>query len=94
MAVKHYCWSAIGKISTELLAFVGNILIFCVGINLVWENTRIKVANMLPFRHAVELERALCSGELSVKHLLPVALYGVFITVAAVLCFLRQMRKQ
>ena len=27
MAVKHYCWSAIGKISTELLAFVGNILI-------------------------------------------------------------------
>lgn len=30
------------------LSFVGNMLIFCVGINLVWENTRIKVANMLP----------------------------------------------
>ena len=30
------------------LSFVGNILIFCVGANLVWENTRIKVANMLP----------------------------------------------
>ena len=30
------------------LSFVGNILIFCVGVNLVWENTRIKVANMLP----------------------------------------------
>ena len=30
------------------LSFVGNILIFCVGINLVFENTKIKVANMLP----------------------------------------------
>lgn len=30
------------------LSFVGNILIFCVGVNLVWENTRIKVANLLP----------------------------------------------
>ena len=30
------------------LSFVGNMLIFCVGINLVWENTRSKVANMLP----------------------------------------------
>lgn len=30
------------------LSLVGNILIFCVGVNLVWENTRIKVANMLP----------------------------------------------
>ena len=30
------------------LSFVGNMLIFCVGINLVFENTRIKVANLLP----------------------------------------------
>lgn len=30
------------------LSFVGNILIFCVGVNLVWDHTRIKVANMLP----------------------------------------------
>lgn len=30
------------------LSFVGNMLIFCVGVNLVWENTKIKVANMLP----------------------------------------------
>ena len=29
------------------LSLVGNILIFCVGINLVWEKT-IKVANLLP----------------------------------------------
>ena len=30
------------------LSFVGNMLIFCVGINLVFKNTRIKVANLLP----------------------------------------------
>ena len=30
------------------LSFVGNMLIFCVGVNLFFENTRIKVANMLP----------------------------------------------
>ncbi len=30
------------------LSFVGNMLIFCVGVNLVFENTRIKVANLLP----------------------------------------------
>lgn len=30
------------------LSLVGNMLIFCVGVNLIWENTKIKVANMLP----------------------------------------------
>lgn len=30
------------------LSLVGNMLIFCVGINLIWDNQRIKVANMLP----------------------------------------------
>ena len=30
------------------LSFVGNMLIFCVGVNLFFENTKIKVANMLP----------------------------------------------
>lgn len=43
---------AIEPVMTEAalgnLSLVGNILIFCVGVNLVWENTRIKVANMLP----------------------------------------------
>lgn len=29
------------------LSFTGSMLIFCVGVNLVW-NTGIKVANMLP----------------------------------------------
>lgn len=30
------------------LSLVGNVLIFCVGVNLIWSNSRIKVANMLP----------------------------------------------
>ena len=55
-----------------------------------------KVANVLPFVHAVEMEKALYSGDFGivVGHLLPIILYSVAITVIAVLCFLRQMKKQ
>ena len=55
-----------------------------------------KIANVLPFMHAAELEKALFSGnfELAATHILPVLLYGVLITVIAVFCFLRQMKKQ
>ena len=55
-----------------------------------------KIANALPFVHAVEMEKALFCGDfqLAATHLLPVALYGGSITLAAVLCFLRQMKKQ
>lgn len=55
-----------------------------------------KTANALPFFHAVEMEKALCSGnfELAASHILPVLLYSVFITAVAVFCFLGQMKKQ
>ena len=55
-----------------------------------------KIANALPFMHAAELEKALFSGkfERAATHILPVLLYGVLITVIAVFCFLRQMKKQ
>ena len=55
-----------------------------------------KTANALPFVHAAEMEKALFSGsfELAATHILPIALYSVFATVAAVFCFLRQMKKQ
>jgi ABC-2 type transport system permease protein len=55
-----------------------------------------KIANALPFLHAVELEKALFSGnfKLVTMHLLPVLLYGVLITAIAVFCFLGQMKKQ
>ena len=55
-----------------------------------------KIANALPFVHAVEMEKALFSGEygLAATHILPIVLYSVAITAIAVLCFLRQMKKQ
>lgn len=55
-----------------------------------------KIANGLPFVHAAEMEKALCSGdlELAVPHILPILLYSAGITVAAVFCFLGQMKKQ
>lgn len=55
-----------------------------------------KAANMLPFVHAAEAEKALFSGDFSLarSHILPVTLYSIFIIVSAVFCFLRQMKKQ
>ena len=55
-----------------------------------------KIAKTLPFQHAVEMEKALFAGnfEAAAPHFLPIVLYSVGITVVAVLCFLRQMKKQ
>ena len=55
-----------------------------------------KIANVLPFVHAAELEKALFNGnfEGAVSHILPIILYSVVITAVAVFCFLRQMKKQ
>ena len=55
-----------------------------------------KAANVLPFVHAAELEKALFSGNfaLAAEHLLPVLLYSGAVTAVAVVCFLRQMKKQ
>ena len=55
-----------------------------------------KIANALPFVHAAEMEKALFNGnfEIAAEHILPVLLYSLLITVVAVLCFLRQMKKQ
>lgn len=55
-----------------------------------------KIANALPFVHATEMEKALFSGDfgLAATHILPIVLYSIAITVIAVFCFLRQMKKQ
>ncbi len=55
-----------------------------------------RIAHALPFVHAAELEKALFNGNLegAVSHILPILLYSVLITVAAVFCFLWQMKKQ
>ena len=55
-----------------------------------------KIANLLPFVHASEMEKALFSGDFHglADHLLPVAAYAVLVTVVAIACFLRQMKRQ
>ena len=55
-----------------------------------------KIADLLPFVHAVEMEKALFAGnfDAAVTHLWPVVLYSVLITTAAVFCFLGQMKRQ
>lgn len=55
-----------------------------------------KIAYALPFVHAVEMERALLRGDLSdiFPHIWWVLGYTVVALIAAVLLFLRQMKKQ
>lgn len=55
-----------------------------------------RIANALPFVHAAEMEKALFVGdfETAAAHILPILLYGGLVIVIAVVCFLRQMRKQ
>ncbi|MBQ2730137.1 MAG: ABC transporter permease [Clostridia bacterium] len=55
-----------------------------------------KIADLLPFAHAAELEKALFKGDFTgaAPHLLPVVAYSAVTTAAAVLSFIRQMKKQ
>ena len=55
-----------------------------------------KIADLLPFVHAVELERAVINGNFSeaLPHFYPVAIYAILTTAGAVTLFLRQMKKQ
>ena len=55
-----------------------------------------KTADMLPFAHAAEMEKALFNGniEAAAAHILPIVLYSILATVAVVFCFLRQMKRQ
>ena len=55
-----------------------------------------KIAKLLPFLHAVELERNLLSGhfDVALSHALPVLAYAILLTAGAVWIFLRQMNKQ
>lgn len=55
-----------------------------------------KTAKLLPFFHAVELERAIVDGDFSsaLPHLYPVIIYALITTITAVLLFLRQMKNE
>lgn len=81
-----------GALLTNLCAWFSGVWF---DLNLVGGSFK-KIANALPFFHAAEMERALFNGNFQVatEHSLPIVLYSLFITVAAVFCFLRQMKKQ
>ena len=55
-----------------------------------------KIANLLPFVHAVALERSIIADDFSDlwPHLLPVLLYAAFTLAAAIFLFLRQMKRR
>ena len=55
-----------------------------------------KIANVLPFVHAVELERAMLNGIFTeaLAHLYPVLGYAIVIMVGAILLFLRKVKNQ
>jgi len=76
-------------------AFLTNLSAWLSG---VWFDLRLaggifeKIASFLPFFHAAQAEKALFSGnaEDAVSHLIPVFGYSIFITAAAVICFLKR----
>ena len=80
-----------GALLTNLSAWLSGVWF---DLNLVGGTFR-KIANALPFVHGAEMEKALCGGDFqaAASHVLPVLLYGVLVTVVAVFCFLRQMKK-
>ena len=81
-----------GALLTNLSAWLSGVWF---DLNLVGGTFK-KIANVLPFYHAVEMEKALVSGnfgEIAV-HIFPIILYSILITAVAVYCFLRQMKRQ
>ena len=81
-----------GALLTNLSAWLSGVWFDLTLVGGVFE----KLANVLPFVHAAEMEKALFAGDfaLAASHMLPVAAYSAAITAAAVLCFLGQMKKQ
>ena len=81
-----------GALLTNLSAWLSGVWFDLTLVGGVFE----KLANVLPFVHAAEMEKALFAGDfaLAASHMAPVAAYSAAITAAAVLCFLGQMKKQ
>ena len=55
-----------------------------------------KIANILPFVHATEMEKELFLGNFATafSHSLPIFIYAIIITAVAIFCFLKQIKKQ
>ena len=81
-----------GALLTNLTAWLSGVWF---DLDLVGGSFR-KIANMLPYVHAVELERAMINGDYSelLPHVCVVIGYTIVVTIGAILVFLRQMKKQ
>ena len=81
-----------GALLTNLSAWLSGVWF---DLNLVGGTFK-KIAYVLPFVHAAEMEKALFQGnfELAAAHFLPVILYSILVTLMAVFCFLGQIKKQ
>ncbi len=81
-----------GALLTNLSAWLSGVWF---DLDLVGSGFR-KVANLLPFVHAVELERAVIAGNFAeaLPHLYPVAGFALVTLAGAIALFLRQMREQ
>ncbi len=80
-----------GALFTNLSAWLSGVWFDISLVGAVFE----RIASLLPFIHAVELQRAVVSGNFNgiLPHLYPVIIYGVVMTVAGSLVFLKQMKK-
>lgn len=81
-----------GALLTNLSAWFSGVWF---DLNLVGGTFR-KIADLLPFLHGAELNKALFRGnfEAAAGHIFPVVLYSVLATIVAVVCFFRQMKRQ
>lgn len=81
-----------GALLTNLTAWLSGM---CFDLNLVG-GAFLKIANLLPFVHAVKLEQGVLNGQIAGlwPHVLWVLGYAVVITLLAIFCFLRQMKRQ
>lgn len=80
-----------GALFTNLSAWLSGVWFDISLVGAVFE----RIARLLPFIHAVELERAAISGNFSgiLPHLYPVIIYGALMTALGSLAFLKQMKK-
>ena len=81
-----------GALLTNLSAWLSGVWF---DLNLVG-GTFEKIANVLPFVHAAEMEKVLFNGnfEAAASHIFSIVIYSVLITVAAVCAFIGQMKRQ
>ena len=81
-----------GALLTNLSAYLSGVWFDLTLVGGIFE----KIAKLLPFYHAANMEKALFIGNLKIasQHILPIFIYGFFTTIGAIFCFLKQMKKR